>query len=510
MSFLSVSAEFVVAVLATWLGAVALTRTPRALAARVFALLTALVAAWGALRVIGYLTSDGAVRRAVSGGEIAIAPLLLAAFLHFVLVVTMRGRWRVTQRVALALAYGAGAVVALLSLTDRDHPIALRAPYRALGGIDAPILGWGWIACRAVILALTVWWVWQPWCAARRIGAGREQLTALLAASVCAAVGGMTTILLADFGLAAWPGTALIAISLGLASYAVFAQGLFLDPGTARRSFSYSLGTGILTAAYVAFLLGLEEVSRRVLKTDTPLITALAIVLTVALFDPIRARFWNLLNPRAGQREQTHRRLMQALGDELLTAQRPRAAIAPALAHLCRALGIRAAVVRDPADETIAAYGLPLPPAGALLALPLAAAERSFGTLAVGAKRSTLPYTRAETSLLGHAAAFIAASLHLDEREMRQTAALDALTAERAALQSRENALASALTVVEPRTFGRATCTSGRSGPLRVERMASASDNGAARRRARGRRRRCSPSSSTGRSAASRKTNSLR
>ncbi|MDQ6603246.1 MAG: hypothetical protein M3Z19_11020 [Chloroflexota bacterium] len=469
MSALSVSAEFVVAVLATWLGAVALTRTPRALPARVFALLTCLIAAWGAVRVVGHLTADNGVRRAASGAEIAIAPLLLAAFLHFIFAATARRRWERAQSVALAVAYGVGLLVAVLSLADRDHPIAVRPPYRTIGGSAAPLLGWAWIGFRALLLALTVWWVWRAWRAAGRTGAGREQLTALLLAAGCAAVGGVATILLADLGYPEWPGTALIAASLGLAAYAVFAQGLFLDPGVARRSFSSTLATGVLTVAYVALLLGLERLSRHLLKTDTPLVTALAIVLTVALFDPLRARVGALLTPHVGRRERARRRLMRALGDELLTAQRPRAAIQPALAQLCRALGIRAATVTETTGETVAAYGLPLAEDGAALALPLRVADRAIGMLAVGAKRSHLPYTAAETDLLANAAAFLAASLHLDERETRQVAALDALGAERAALQSQERALADALTVAAPPERALALHVWAL-GPLRVER----------------------------------------
>ncbi len=447
MALLSVSAEFVVAVLAMWLGSVALTRTPRAPSARVFALLTALIATWGAVRVVERLTTDDGVRRVASGAEIAVAPFLLAAFLHFVLAVTVHGRWDRAQWIVLAVAYGAALLITVLSLADRDHPIAVRPPYRTVGGIGAPIPGWAWIGFRAVILALAVWWVWRAWGTARRTGAGREQLTALLIAAACAAVGGVATILLADLGYPEWPGTALIAASLGLAAYAVFAQGLFRNPGAARRSFSYSLAAGVLTVVYVALLLGLERVSRHLLKTDTPLVTALAIVLTVALFDPVRARVGALLDPYVGRRERARRRLMRALGDELLTAQRPRAAIQPALAQLCRALGIRAATVTESAGETVAAYGLSLAVDGIALALPLRVADRVIGTLAVGTKRSHRAYTVAETDLLTNAAAFLAASLHLDEREMHQAAALDALSEERAALQSQERTLADALTV---------------------------------------------------------------
>ncbi len=327
-----------------------------------------------------------------------------------------------------------GAAVGALSLANRDEPVAVNAPHLAIGGATGPVLGWGWVGFRALVLGLAVWWTIRAWRGEGRAGVRRGQLSRLLAAVVSGAAGGIVTILGRQLGGAEWPGTTLIAASLGLTAYAVFAGRVFLDPAVARRSFLYSLGAGVVTAGYVGALLGLERLARRLLAIDTPLVTALALVLTIALFDPVRGRLRALLDRRAERRERAYRRLLRALGDELLTAQRPEAAVAPALARLCRTLEIGGAAVVDAGGETVARFGAGPPAESPLtLVLPPAAPARGSGAgqgvqVIFGPKRSGQPYTRAETDLLSDAAAFIAASLGLAERQASQAAALDALT----------------------------------------------------------------------------------
>ncbi|HET8631827.1 MAG TPA: histidine kinase N-terminal 7TM domain-containing protein, partial [Thermomicrobiales bacterium] len=427
---------FLIAVLATWLGAGVLARTPRYQVSRVFALLTFLLALWGATQLGEALTGSEAVRRTLQAGEAAAAALLPAALLHLVLAFTRGTRWGRAWRATLAAAYALGALVALLCLTDREHPIAVLPPNRGLFGLPGTAIGWGWIAVRAVILGLAVWWVWRAWRAEGRQGPRRDQLAALLAAVACGAAGGVIAILTTQLGGADWLGTTLIAVGLGLAAYAALAHRAFLAPGLARRTLFYSLTTGAVTAAYVALLLGLEWLARRFLAIQTPIVTALALVLTIALFDPVRQRVRALLDRGVPRRDLAHRRLLRALGDELLATQQPDAAVGPALTHLCRALRIRDAAVLGPDGAPLATFGLrpPTAAAGAVLALPLATGGRAFGQLVLGPKRSRRPYSAPETDLLASAAAFIAASLHLAERQTGQAAALDALAQERATL----------------------------------------------------------------------------
>src|SRR5207248_10534980 len=133
-------------------------------------------------------------------------------------------------------------------------------------------------------------------------------------------------------------------------------------------------------------------------------------------------------------RDLAGRRLLRALGDQLLTAQRPEQAVAPALEQLARFLRLRGAVVVDANGRAVADYG-ETPPGGATaaLALPLPGAGGPLGEARFGPRRDGEPYDAAEAALLGEAADFIAASLQLAARQADHAAALDALAAERAA-----------------------------------------------------------------------------
>lgn len=138
--------------------------------------------------------------------------------------------------------------------------------------------------------------------------------------------------MLADLRLPEWPGLLLIAAGLALAAYAVLARRVLLDPDLARHLFSRSLGSGVLLAAFVVALLGLERLARRLFAIDLPLLTALALVLTVALLDPARDQVRALLDRRAAHRDRGYRRLLRALGDEAASSGPPEAGVPHALA----------------------------------------------------------------------------------------------------------------------------------------------------------------------------------
>ena len=378
---------------------------------------------------------------AVEAGMAALAPAIL---LHFTLAYCHSGRWRPAQRATLGVAYGAGLVVTAQGLIDRQNPLSLQNPHPLLGLPGLPII-WSWIALRAAILLATLWWSWCAWRAATD-GARRERLAILLLALGMASLGILMTIFARQLSGPEWPGTGALAISLGLATYAVAAGHVFRTPAAARRSFAASLGTGLLTAAYVGLLLAIDRAARVVLGTDAPLVTTLALILTIALFDPVREQLRALLGRRADRRDAQYRRLARALGGELLAAQRPQDAITPALAQLCETIGIGVAAIHDDETRPLATFG----PQGALAADPvvtlrLQSGERAYGHAYFGPKHGRMPYRREENALLRDAVAFMAASLQLAERQAAQAAALDALAAERAALATHEATLAAAL-----------------------------------------------------------------
>lgn len=463
MSFLP---DLLIAVIATWLGATVVARAPRYYVARVFGLAMALATLWSGSRVVAHLTNADEVVRFLVAVEAGMAALAPAVLLHFALAYCHSGRWSRAQRLTLGIAYGAGLVVTLRGLIDRASPLSLQNPHPLLG-VPGALVIWGWSALRAALLVATLWWAWRAWRAATD-GVRRERLTILLLALGMASLGILATIVARQFGGPEWFGTTALAISLGLATYAVAAGHVFRTPAAARRSFAASLGTGLLTALYVGFLLVIDRLARVALGTDAPLVTTFALILTIALFDPVRERLRALLGRRADRREAQYRRLSRALGGELLAAQRPQDAIGPALAQICETIGIGAAAIRDETGTVIATFGPQAAlAAGPTLSLRLTSGERAYGHAHFGAKHGQLPYRREETDLLRDAAAFVAASLQLAARQTEQAAALEALVQEREALTAHETTLAAALEVTP--TASPAGLAVHALGPLRVE-----------------------------------------
>jgi len=447
--------DFLVAVLAAWLGATVLTRTRRDYPQLVFGILTLLAAIWGMSRVIFRLSGDGMIREVSDSITAGVATLLPAALLHMVLAYTVGRRTSRSQSALLVAAYASGLVIGYLSVSDRTRAIAISQPNRDLLGVSGTVVGWGWIVARSVVMAMAIWWAWRAWQAETPYGPRRGQLAATLAAVGCGALGGIIGILGrqvlgTDFE---WPGILLMAASLGLATYGIFGQRVFLSPAAARRSFLTSVGTGLATAAYVTLVLLLDRLVRSALEIPASILTAVALVLTLALFDPAREQIRSLIDRRSGSKDVARRRLMRMLGGQMLGMQRPEAAIGPALERLCRALGTRAAAVLDPQGRAIAAYGqAPAQGAHYPVILPLTIGDHSLGDLVLALKRNRLPYSTDEMELLQDAAAFIGASLRLAEQQATQAQVLAVLSREQAALASRETQLASAIETADHAT----------------------------------------------------------
>ena len=470
-----VAPDLLIAILAAWLGVSVITRTPREYAARVFAWATLLLTLYGTSRMVGQLTSSEAVVRGAGRVEYATNSLLPAALLHITLVVTGDRRLNAVQRAVLVAAYIAGAAAAIVFALTGVRGLSTAAVGRTAFGLREAPLAWAWVVFRVLVMGLASWWAWGAWHTASRGSTQKSQLGAVLGAVLVGAVGGVLTIAGAQLGSAEWPGLALVAVSMVLAAYAVLGRQLFLARATARRSLYASVSAALLAAGYVGVLLGLERLSRQVLHVETPLVTALALVLTIVLFDPVRERLRELLDRGPARREVVYRRLLRAMGDELMTSQKPEAAIEPALTQLCTSLGVSTARVVAGDGRTLATFGPDaVQDVSAPVRLPVRAGGTEYGVLICGPRRTRLPYTSAEVELLDDAAGFIGASLQLAERQTTEAAALEKLAQERAALHAQEAALAHALSDPAARSAARGGLHVFALGPLRVERNGEA------------------------------------
>ncbi len=389
------------------------------------------------------LTSDASVIRPLNAIEDMAAFLLPAGTLHIALALAVEGRRSQLQNATLAATYLICIAMAVGAAIFPDSQFSVTPPHFEVAGISGAVFGWAWIVARVGIFASAIGWIWA---ALRRAGddaAQRRSLLAALATVAVGAIGGILRILPGPADTDPWIGVTLVTVAMVLAAYAVFAAGVFLAPGVADRAFRYSLVGGLAMTLYVGLLIGTERFTENLLSINLPIVTGLALVITIALFEPISERFRRAIGGNEG--DAASDRLLRALGKDILTAQRPDRAIGPSLARLSRSFRLSGAVVYDRAGSPIATDG-ETPDAGAPgLRMALRADHGEIGSVVFGQKRNGLPLTEREVDLLRLAAGYLAASLRLGERHETQAAALSELQVELAAVESRGSVLSQAL-----------------------------------------------------------------
>jgi DNA-binding SARP family transcriptional activator len=470
-----VLAHGVTAVLAVWLGLLVMARSPRLPAARVFGVLASLLATWSVAILLQAWTSDPVLRDParswVNGLEDIAAFLLPAATLHIAVVIAAEGRLRAVQRFALLMAYGVGIFAGAQAFLDPGNPIVVNDEglgQLTLFGIpeSGPILGWAFIGVRAAIFAAALAWLLGALRHASADAARQRQLEVTLATVALGVLGGTLRMLPEPFSGPPAVGLLLIAVAMVLATYAVFSSGLFLSVEVAGQAFRRSILGGLAVVAYIGLLVGLEELTQSAFDIELPLVTGLALVATIALFEPVSERVRGLTGKPAS-REAGRERLLRALGGSIITSQAPEHAIQPALARLCRIFRLSGAQVTDADGSPIVSHGASVGHDPHDLRLALQVDGRQMGFVTFGAKHSKLPFTPDEMQLLEMAASYLAASLSLAERHDEQIDALSDLSAEQARVETRGSVLSDALIRADTRTEALRVFALG---PLRAER----------------------------------------
>ena len=463
---LEIVAHGVTAILATWLGLMVVTRAGRQPGAPIFGAVTALLVIWSVAILVQRLTQDATVISPVNAVEDMAAFLLPAVTLHIALALTVEGRRSALQQGVLVGTYLLCGAVALGAIFFPDLPLTVTPPHLELPGVPGAVIGWAWIVIRILIFGAAIYWIIRALLAAGDDTSRRRQLLATLATVFVGALGGIIRILPGISDSDPWIGVSLVTLAMVLAAYAVFAQGLFLAADVAGRAFNYTLLVGFGVTVFVALLVGLELATQYVLHVELPIVTGLALVVTIALLGPLTE--WLRSVFRSGSpRDRAYDRLLSAMGEELLTAQRPEGAVVPALARLSRIFKLEGASVMGTDGQALAQHGEVSDEAPMALRLPLQDRDRVVGTAVFGPKRSRLPFTEQEAELLGLAAGYLAASLRLAERHDQQAAMLEDLSAERREVESRGTVLSEALSEAAGAPAGLHVFALG---PLRAER----------------------------------------
>jgi DNA-binding SARP family transcriptional activator len=457
-------AQGLVAVLAIWLGLTVFTHARRAAAASVFVTLCALLALWSGTILGQRLTADPAVAQVLNRFESAAAALIPAVSLHVSAAFSAEGPWPPRRTRIVILAYGLSLAMAGIALTAPELAWNLEPPHFSPGTLPGEVFGWAWIAARLAMLVVAVTWIATPLREAGIDRARRQQLLAAVATLVIGAIGGALRIVAQAFPTEPWIGVLLIGVALGIAAYAVFGQGVFLAPVVAADAFLYSVVIGVGLSAYVAAVIGLDLLVREALAVEVPLVLGVALVTAVALFDPIADRVRALV-ARVDYHGMANR-LQRALSEDGLVAQTPGQALEPTLARVARTFRVQRAAVIGPDGSVLAEVGGDPRLEPGALPVPLRA---SLGTVVFGHKRSRLPFTVQEMSLLVEAAEFLGDLLALGADQGRQTEALTALSERRAGVEQRglqlSEAVGAGATAGAPRGVRVYAL-----GPLRVER----------------------------------------
>ena len=431
------------AILATWLGLLVLTRAKRAPGAPVFSFLCLLLVCWSVAIIVQRLGADPAVKPTVNLFEDVPAFLLPAATLHVVLAVAIEGRRSGFATVLLTGGYLIGALAGLQAVVDPVHPIGFTTPSFAPLGVPGPLVAWAFAIARGVLFAAGVAYLVMRLREAGEDRARRRQLQVTLATVVLGVIGGMARILPEEVGGPPWIGVSIVAGATVLAAYAVISQHLFVAADVAGRAVRGALLAGLGIVAYVGALVALEALVAQVLSITVPIVTALAVVVTLALFDPV-TELWRRLTA-GSQRDADAERLHVALGGDPLLAQGPAEAIEPALARLVRTFELAGAQVIDAAGAVRVSVGAPMPEDPLAARLELGDEPGQHGMAAFGPKRNGLALLPSELDALRLAAAYLGSSLQLADRQQEQSGALGKLRAERDVVESRGSALSEAL-----------------------------------------------------------------
>lgn len=442
---LEIAAHSLIAVLGVWLGLTVLTRSRvRALSARIFTVLSLALVVWSCAIILQRLSSHLPAVQFGHGIEELAAALVVPATAHLSLAVATEGHPSPGRRRVIGIMYVVSVLFALPGIVNPAAPVSLGSPNLSLGPVPGAVLGWGWIASRLGTLSIGAAWLLQAFRAAPEADPRRRQLGVTLATVVVAAIGGAMRFLPVVGDADPWIGISLVALAMALAAAAVLPAGVFFAPEVAGRAFWTSIALGLGLFLLVGALVAVDTASRDLLGLDLPLLTALALVVTIALYEPaagwLRARLRDR-SPRAIARQ----RLLRALGQSSLTAHAADAGVQPALARLTRTLDLTGGVVVGSEGTIVASDGAELPDGSHRPVVALTAEGENVGELRLGPARSGAPLSPHDEELVRLTARYVAAALRTGQREDEQAEALSDLTEERAALHSISSALHVAL-----------------------------------------------------------------
>lgn len=439
---LEIAAHSLIAVLGVWLGLTVFTRS-RVLQARVFSFLSLSLVVWSCAIILQRLSNSVGAAQIGHAIEETAAALIVPATAHLSLAVSSEGHPSTGRRRALAVMYVLSGLFALPGIVNPAAPISFATPNLGLGPVPGVVLGWGWVVSRLGTLLAGAIWLLQAYRRTMPADPRRRQFGVTLATVVVATIGGSIRFLPILGETDPWIGISLVAVAMVLAAAAVLPAGVFFARDVAGKAFWTSLGLGLGLFLLVGVMVAIDTASRSLLGLDLPLLTALALVITIAVYEPAAVRVRALLRDRS-PRAMARQRLLRALGLSALTAQPADAGVQPALARLTHALQLEGARVVRPDGSVPASEGAE-PDGPRMTRIPLVEGGEPVGELRLGPPRTGADLSRRDEELVRLTAEYLAAALRTGQREDEQVEALTDLSQDRAELDTTASTLHVAL-----------------------------------------------------------------
>jgi len=442
---LEITAHAVTAILAAWLGLLVISRARQTAGAPVFGFMSLLLVLWSVAIMGQRLGDNGNVHALLNVVEDFGAFLLPATTAHLAISVAVEGRRSRGATAVILAAYVVGVAAWIQTAVDPNHPILPAPPHFEPFGVPGEILGWAFIAARAAMFAAGIGWLVVAMRRADGDTARRRQLQVMLGTLALGITGGMARILPEGIGGPAWVGIGLVAAAAVLGVYAVLAQRLFAGAELTARTFRMAVIAGAGVVVYVALVASIDTTVRAAIGLDLPIVFTLAMVGTVALYQPASELVRRLLSG-GDDRELTLDRLVRALGADILSGRRAESLLEPALARLVRTFDLSGAAILDERGTPVIVHGEPASSTDLPMRVPV---EAISGHVAFGHKRSGLPLTPGDIELIRLVTSYVDAASRLDARHAAEADVLAELSREGGAVEAREAALAEALATHE-------------------------------------------------------------
>jgi hypothetical protein len=431
-----------VAILAVWLGATVLSRAPGDRSARYFSLLAFVLACWAGSRALEPL-ADPAAASVLHQVRDASGYLLPAVLAHLVAAFT-RSRIGIARATVIVLGYATSVPLAIRAFVAPDSPLHVDPPHFSMAGIGGEVFGWGWIVVRLLLLAAAAWWAWRHLTEVRTDASRNRRAASVLGAVLLGGVGGALLILPTLSRPPIWFSVSLVGLGLVCATYAVFAQRVFLAPDVARRAVSSSLLGGLLVVALIAILTAIDAIADQAFGVGVPIVTALALALSLAVYDPARQAWRRLALGRGAARIESV--MPRGIGVDRLSTQYADDGIGPALSRLAWRFDLTGVRLHAGDGGVLAEAGVVSDGQSLEIELPeLPDAETGRARLSIGPKRSGAAFTDAERLVIAQFADYVAAAMELGARQRQHAHDRTLLAAEREAHESTALALAQAV-----------------------------------------------------------------